>query len=175
MSIRSFRLPPQRRKPTKSRRGVVVLLGVVGVVVLLTVVGRQIGRHDALLAWRRALEARAGSVSAPAWSAAWPTLPQRPGRGRPVSPALQGAYAYAATYPDRLRSIPCFCGCAREGHASVLNCFVERFRDHNAPVWTAHGLSCEMCVHIVREVMLMAADGQTETQIRTAIEEQYGK
>ena len=119
------------------------------------------------------MEAEAGRLPWPAWSPAWPPLPQPPARRHRLPQDLHGVYAYAATHQETLSKIPCFCGCAREGHTSVSSCFIQRFRGDGAPVWTAHSFDCEMCVHIAREVMLMESQGRSIRQIRAAIEERY--
>ena len=82
-------------------------------------------------------------------------------------------YAYVATHADLLAQIPCFCGCAGQGHRSVLNCFVAGFRADGTPTWTDHSFDCEMCVHIAREVMLMESQGLRAGQIQSAIDDQY--
>lgn len=42
------------------------------------------------------------------------------GRG----PQVEHAYTEAVAHRDDLRYIPCYCGCGREGHTSVADCFV---------------------------------------------------
>ena len=40
--------------------------------------------------------------------------------------AVQEAYAYAVEHPEVLRYIPCYCGCAAEGHTSNEDCFIDQ-------------------------------------------------
>ena len=85
---------------------------------------------------------------------------------------LTGA-ALAATEPNLLEHIPCYCGCVAEGHSSVLQCFVSSFRADGTPVWTNHSYTCPLCLHIAREVMLMSAMGKRRGDIRSEIDTRY--
>lgn len=59
---------------------------------------------------------------------------------RPLS-IVQEVYAFAATHPEVLRYVPCYCGCEANGHRSNLDCFVAA-QDAAGRVsrWNAHGL-----------------------------------
>ena len=129
-------------------------------------------RHDALTKWRAALEAAAGRPSWPAWSSAWPELPAPRGRKR-ILVDLRGPYAFAATHKELLEHIPCYCGCVRDAHRSNLSCFITKFRQDGTPIWTDHSYTCEMCVHIAREVMLMSFQGMSVNEMRGAIDRRY--
>ena len=173
MRIRSFvvKRRNQRASPWRARAALTVIA--VAIAALAVVVIRNVGRHDALTRWRSALESAAGRPSWPEWSADWPELPAPPARRHRPPQDLRGVYAYAATHADLLAQIPCFCGCAAQGHRSLLNCFVSRFRADGTPAWTDHSFDCEMCVHIAREVMLMESQGLRVDQIQAAIDRQY--
>ena len=148
----------------------VLIVGACALVLLLLVVGWSIQRQDALLSWRESLE-EGGSVPWPDWDPKWPLLP----RPREATAAdLRGSYAFAARNADRLRYIPCYCGCAREGHRSALDCFVKGFTPNGVPVWTDHAFTCPLCVNILREVSLMTSRGLSLPAIREAIDEHHG-
>ncbi|MHB1391400.1 MAG: PCYCGC motif-containing (lipo)protein [Thermoleophilia bacterium] len=48
------------------------------------------------------------------------------------------AYQFALDRPDLLKQIPCYCGCAADGHTSNLDCFIKS-RDGNDVVFDPHG------------------------------------
>jgi hypothetical protein len=172
MRIRSFVVGRRKRASAWWDRAALAVIAVV-IAALAVIVVRNVRRHDALTRWRTALEVAAGNPSWPEWSPVWPALPEPRTRRHRVPQDLRGVYAYAATHAELLAKIPCFCGCAAEGHRSVLNCFVAGFRADGTPTWTDHSFDCEMCVHIAREVMLMESQGLRVDQIQAAIEGQY--
>ena len=173
MTIRFFvvRRRNQRASPGWDRAA----LAVVGLMIIAfaVVAVRNVRQHDALTRWRSSLELAAGNASWPEWSTAWPALPEPRARRHQSPQDLRGVYAYAATHAELLAQIPCFCGCAAQGHRSLLNCFVGGFQANGTPTWTAHSFDCEMCVHIAREVMLMELQGLRMDQIQKAIDQQY--
>ena len=145
------------------------IAGALALVVLLFVVAWSIQRQDALLSWRESLE-EGLAVPWPEWDPKWPLLP----RSRATTAAdLRGPYAFAALNADRLRFIPCYCGCVREGHRSALECFVSGFTPQGLPIWTDHAFTCPLCVNIVREVALMTSRGMTLPAIRAAIDDHH--
>jgi hypothetical protein len=172
MRIRSFTVRGPSPSPWPTR----LALAVIGIIVLLVFVlaARNLRRHDALVQWRTDLERAAGSPTWPAWSPTWPDLPPPARRRHRLPVDLRGPYAYAATHPEVLERIPCYCGCVDEGHQSIRSCFVSSFRTDGTPVWTNHSFNCEMCVHIAREVMLMSSRGMSLSDIRGEIDRQYG-
>ena len=140
------------------------------VVLLVLLVAQSIRRQDALTTWRGSLEEGA-LVSWPEWDASWPLL-----QPSPNTPAgdLRGPYAFAARNADTLRYIPCYCGCVREGHSSVLNCFVRGFSPQGTPIWSDHGFTCPLCVNILREMSLMTGHGMSLPAMRRQIDEHHG-
>lgn len=140
---------------------------------MVVLIARNISRHDDLVQWRVRLEAEAGNPAWPEWSPSWPDLPQ-PKRlhVRPAASVI-GPYAFAATHQDTMKTIPCYCGCVREGHESVLQCFLSGSRSDDTPIWTDHSFDCEMCVHIAREVFLMTSQRLPAAEIRAVIESKY--
>jgi hypothetical protein len=86
---------------------------------------------------------------------------------------VRDAYSWAAMHENILRYIPCFCGCAADGHKSNYDCFVS---DRTLNGWITmdlHGLSCGTCVSITLETAAMTAKGQTVRQIRAAIDARW--
>jgi hypothetical protein len=143
-------------------------------VVVLALVVRSVLRHSALIDWRSSLAEEGMPATWPTWDPAWPPLPKPPPRVSRSPEGFHGPYAFAARHPDILRSIPCYCGCRREAHDSVLACFVKRTTTSGLPVWNDHGLTCPMCVNIVGETMLMSRRGMSVRAIRDAIDSHYG-
>lgn len=174
MRIRSVtRVMRQRSRSPWPLRLAWAVIAVVAIA-FAALVARNLRRHDALTEWRQNLEIAAGRPAWPAWSPSWPSLPVPARQRRHQLPQdLRGPYAYAALNANVLRHIPCYCGCVREGHRSNLNCFVTSFRSDGTPVWTDHSFTCEMCIHIAREVMLMSSRGMPLQQIREEIDERY--
>jgi hypothetical protein len=84
-----------------------------------------------------------------------------------------GLYAYAASHPDVLRAIPCYCGCARLGHRSNLGCSVRGFSPAGQPIWYDHTFPCPMCAAITREVALMLQQGRSVAEARVAVDAVY--
>ena len=175
MRIRSFvvRRRNQRASPWWDRAALAVVALMIVAFVIVAIGNMR--RHDALTRWRSSLESASGNPSWPEWSTAWPALPEPRARRHRPPLDLRGVYAYAAIHADLLAQIPCFCGCAAQGHRSVLSCFVSGFRGDGTPIWTDHSFDCEMCVHIAREVMLMDSQGLPVEQIQTAIDRQYSR
>jgi len=175
MRIRSFVVKGRSRRtsPWWDRAALAVIAVMVAAFVVVAI--GNVRRHDALTRWRNALESAAGSPRWPDWSPAWPALPEPPARRHRLPQDLRGVYAYAATHVDLLARIPCFCGCAAQGHRSLLHCFVAGFQGDGTPTWTDHSSDCEMCVHIAREVMLMESQGLRAGQIQAVIDAQYSR
>ena len=59
---------------------------------------------------------------------AWPAEDRWPAKFLDAPTQVQEAYRYAASRPDVLQYIPCFCGCVAQGHTSVQDCYVAEFR-----------------------------------------------
>lgn len=171
MGIRSF--SPKSKGRARRMPPATILLFAAGAVLAGILVVRSIARHDELVKWRGDLEAAAGNPPWPEWVASWPALPEPKSLNRRPIGDVKGPYAYAATHQEILRAIPCYCGCVREGHQSVLQCFLSGSRSDGSPVWTDHSFTCTTCIHIVREVMLMSSQGRGVVDIRRTIEARY--
>ena len=173
MRIRSFsrttRQPPRSPWPLRLAWAVIAVVAVFFAVAAV----RNLRRHDSLTQWRQSLEAAAASPAWPEWSADWPPLPSPALRRHRLPQDLRGPYSYAARHKEVLQHVPCYCGCVREGHRSNLNCFMNGFRPNGTPIWTDHSFSCEMCVHIAREAMLMSSQGISLQRVREEIDRRY--
>ena len=170
----SKRFATFRRSLHDSRRPLpkgIWIVGIAVLVLLLVIVAQSIQRHDALVDWRKSLEKNGVVFSWPAWEPSWPSLPRV--RNGTVGGDLRGPYAFAALNAERLQFIPCYCGCAKEGHGSALQCFVKGFTPKGVPVWSDHAFTCPLCVNILREVLLMTNRGMPLRAIREAIDEHH--
>ena len=150
-----------------------IFVGCLAALVLVLIV-QSVRRHDALIAWRGSLEEGGTLAVWPAWRSMWPALPKPPARATAIVSDLSGPYAFAALNSETLRFIPCYCGCRRDGHQSVQNCFVKGFTTSGTPIWTDHAFTCQTCVNIVRETARMLQRGMALPAIRTAIDEHHG-
>ena len=74
------------------------------------------------------------------------------------------AYQVAKDIPEVLADLPCFCGCANQGHKSNLFCF----RD-------GHGQECAMCQDIALVARAMHDQGNSVEKIRDEIISRYGQ
>lgn len=83
------------------------------------------------------------------------------------------AYAFARTHDTVLREIPCYCGCQRSGHRAVLDCFVLRLDPNGRVVWSDHAMSCQVCVEVVRDALMMSRQGLSPIEIRVAMDKKY--
>lgn len=74
------------------------------------------------------------------WDPSWPPLPQS---GSPAGSLkeIRTAYTYAARRGDILKYIPCYCGCEKEGHKSVEDCFVKERTPEGIKQWDRMGFS----------------------------------
>ncbi|MDR7075086.1 hypothetical protein J2Y03_000074 [Neobacillus niacini] len=91
-----------------------------------------------------------------------------------TSEKIEETYTMAATYPEVLASVPCFCGCGMIGHESNLDCFVGQFGDENAVTeWSDHGVSCDVCVDIAQDAVEMHQDGKSLKKINDLIIKKY--
>lgn len=140
--------------------------------VVAVLVVRSIAHHDALIRWRNSLTNGITATPWPEWNAGWPELPPPP--ARMVASDWRGPYAFAAANSERLRYIPCYCGCRSEGHRNVRDCFIKGFTAEGVPVWSDHAFTCQTCVNILREVLLMTQDGMSLHDIRVLIDEHHG-
>lgn len=82
----------------------------------------------------------------------------------PRTPGAAEAYAAAREAAATLDGVYCYCDCSKHaGHRSLLTCFE-----------TEHGAYCDICMGEAMVASGMAARGQSLTDIRAAIDRQFG-
>lgn len=85
---------------------------------------------------------------------------------------VRQSYAYAASHPDVLRYMPCFCGCGQqEGHRSVLDCFIQGHDLLGRPAYNPHGAGCAICTGVVIMARDQLAAGRSPRDARAAVEQ----
>jgi hypothetical protein len=74
------------------------------------------------------------------------------------------AYQVAKDIPEVLAELPCFCGCANQGHKSNLFCFKD-----------SHGNECAMCQDIAMIARALHDQGKEVDKIRDEIISRYAQ
>jgi hypothetical protein len=88
----------------------------------------------------------------------------RPDAFIPRTPGSSEAYAAARTAAATLDGVYCYCDCSKHaGHRSLLTCFESE-----------HGAYCDVCMGEAIVASGMAKDGKSLTEIRAAIDRQFG-
>lgn len=107
--------------------------------------------------------------------AAYPPIPFQgyaPPRSEEV---VRAAYQFAAEHPEITSYVPCFCGCERAGHQGNTDCFVKsRAANGDVTEWDEHGLDCAVCIDVATVARQMHSSGASVTQIRAAVDKQFG-
>ena len=75
-----------------------------------------------------------------------PGMPPLPTSGLAAAPrsveTVRAVYEFAASHPEVLDYVPCFCGCEGAGHKSNTHCFVgSRNGEGQVTQWDYHGLT----------------------------------
>ena len=84
---------------------------------------------------------------------------------------VRRSYAFAVDHPEVLRHIPCYCDCGRrDGHGSVLDCYVAGRDLFDRPRYDDHGVACPICTAIVQQVRQGRAAGKPLAQIRAEVD-----
>ena len=82
----------------------------------------------------------------------------------PRTPGASEAYAAAREAAATLDGVYCYCDCSKHaGHRSLLTCFESE-----------HGSYCDVCMGEAIVASGMAKQGKSLTEIRTAIDRQFG-
>lgn len=87
---------------------------------------------------RRDLEESASELVQ--WDPRWPPLPPYKRRMGELE-HIRRSYAFAARREDVVSYLPCYCGCARQGHTSLRSCFIKSRTADGNPVWDAMGFT----------------------------------
>jgi hypothetical protein len=69
-----------------------------------------------------------------------PPLPRPAGPLARPAEVTRAVYEFAARHSEVVRSLPCFCGCRRDGHQSNRDCFVAATSSAGQVTWDAHGM-----------------------------------
>jgi hypothetical protein len=105
-------------------------------------------------------------------------LPPIPFAGyAPPRPAevVTEAFRFAAEHPEVLSYIPCFCGCEQGGHRGNHDCFVKsRAANGDVLQWEEHGVECAVCIDVATKSRQMHAAGASVSDIRAAVERDFG-
>lgn len=83
---------------------------------------------------------------------------------------VREAYHFAASQPDVLKAVPCYCNCANRGHKDNYNCFMNDDGEFDQ-----HGLNCGMCVQIALKSKRLHEEGASLPEIRIQVDETYQK
>jgi hypothetical protein len=87
-----------------------------------------------------------------------------PDRAIPRNPGALEAYAAARASAATLDGVYCHCDCSKHaGHRSLLSCFESE-----------HAAYCDICMGEAKLASGMAGQGKSLTQIRAAIDRQFG-
>lgn len=85
--------------------------------------------------------------------------------------SLEG-YKLAASNPELLSQIPCYCGCANlsggQAHKSLKNCYINEEGEFDD-----HASSCDLCNKIALDVKAFKEQGLPVKEIRARIDDKY--
>jgi hypothetical protein len=85
------------------------------------------------------------------------------------------AYQFARERPDVMLWMPCYCGCGGHiGHRNARDCFIRSASSSGDIQFDEHGSNCDVCVNIALRARELTTSGWTLTQIRTAIDQEFG-
>lgn len=87
-----------------------------------------------------------------------------------TNPVVLKAYKYAATHPDILEQISCYCGCgSHSGHRFLRDCFLDDNRNYDS-----HASFCDVCIGEANKVQYYLSQGLTIREVRAEIDKEYG-
>lgn len=79
-------------------------------------------------------------------------------------------YQFAEQHAELLDAIPCYCGCHRLGHGSLLECYL---RPEGG--FEQHASGCGICGWETDDVERLLGEGDDPSVIRTVIDEKYAE
>lgn len=98
------------------------------------------------------------------------------GGGAPTAFALDGLpeatvhnYHFVESEPDFAARIPCYCGCYGLSHRNLLDCYIRPEGGYER-----HASGCGVCGWEADDIERMLAEGMDASDIRVAIDEEYG-
>lgn len=158
-----------RRRDADQSNVQAAILTCIGIAVILTVAATMLVQHE------RFLKSRGGQWPIIAWDPAWPALPTSSAPRSLPTETARVIYAFAATKPEVLQHIPCYCGCKSQGHQSNHDCYIKK-RSTNGRVseWDSHGLTCPVGPDITGDVMAWHEHGTPLATIRRDIDREFG-
>lgn len=89
--------------------------------------------------------------------------------------SVRQAYGFAVSHPEVLKAIPCYCGCAAEGHTSNYSCYISGQEPDGSLRFDNHAIGCSICVDITQDAMSMSGRGMAPQAIRAAIDQTYSR
>jgi hypothetical protein len=92
---------------------------------------------------------------------------------REASGDLPQLYEFVARRPDVFHYMPCFCGCWRDGHGSIYDCFVDEVESDGRVDIDDMGFTCDICQDVARVAMQMLAEGKSLSEIQRAVDRKY--
>ncbi len=129
-----------------------------------------------------------GTTSGGTSSAAANGRPNDPNAGNPaagvwptfmvaMSAPVKDAYLYAATHPEVLQYIPCYCGCGTPshngGHSDNERCYVVSRQSNGWMILEPHGSQCGTCVGITQDTKSLLSRGMTLKEVRAEIDKKW--
>jgi len=102
-------------------------------------------------------------------------LDQMPDEVQSAPVSVQQAYQFAATNPDIMKQIPCYCGCGAMGHTSNYSCYVQAVDTSGTITFDNHALGCSICVDITQDVMRLQREGKSTQEIRAYVDSTYSQ
>lgn len=98
-----------------------------------------------------------------------------PGYALAAGPQVALAYQFALDRPDVMLWMPCYCGCGdHSGHKNARDCFIKATSSSGNVQFEDHGSACDVCVNIALRAREMTLAGQSLSEIRTAVDQEFG-
>ena len=99
-----------------------------------------------------------------------------------LKPQIKEAYSFAKIEGDKLKGLPCNCGCGTpegaEAHGSrihsrgLLDCFMNGDVSKDGK-WDSHASNCGLCYEDALYAKGMYEKGKTKEEVKQALEEKY--